>query len=414
MNILLVSSKFLPEYTGASYRIHNMYKRLRAGGADLTVSVVTSGIEQGGFARYELDGMQVHRLAPLSGLATSATGIVARGLNAMRVWTEAAIGMVALALKRPRPDLVHVFGTSGLCVAAIRWASRRRIPLVIELVTAEASPHQSLPGWRSAPVLGNSTLVICISTALAERCRALGLDASTWLRPNPVDTDRFLPALEARHDRRLRLLPFRPEARVIGMIAKFMPQKNQIFLLEALSRLSTDWHLVLAGPLVESGPNAARDQAYLAQIRRRCVELGLQERVLLVTQMVDAADYMPCFDVYALPNTNEGLATPMLEALAAGIPVVANANEPPFRQWLSSVSTGYLVPLDRDRWADAIQTAAAADPTASTANAAAIAAQCSHVRIDADFLTLIRALSVPDRQHPFDVAAVLAGKETRI
>lgn len=404
MRVLVVASKYLPEYTGASWRIHNTYCRLRAAGEDVTIEVLTSGLECPGGADYQIDGVAVRRIAPLARWGGPGEGMVRRLGRAIRAWCEALV--VAWTLRRKRPDLVHVFGTAPACAQAIRWARRRGLPLVVELVTAGASPHQSLPlSGHRPPDLRHRTAIICISDALMARCRALGLTANVWHRPNPVDVTRFHP--RPRAQARALLGDLGPEDQVIGMIAKFMPQKNQAFLLQVLAALPAEWKLVLAGPLVASGPNVARDRAYFAALEQQVGALGLTGRVRLMPEMVDAAALMPAFDVYALPNTQEGLGTPMLEALACAVPVVANDAEPPFRQWLDGRPWGRLAPLQPAAWAAAILAAATIPQDVRMAGAADIVRRCAAEAIDRRFLALLRALVALPPDAGLNIADVM-------
>ncbi|RME33287.1 MAG: glycosyltransferase, partial [Gammaproteobacteria bacterium] len=317
LRIALVTGKYPPEYSGAGLRSHNTYRRLLGEVPGLVVQVLCSGLERRRREDYRLDGIAVHRIR---GFMDPQSGRMAQ---AMSGWAEAL--QVLPWLERTRPDVVHVVGACAVTAAAIAWARLRRVPLLVELVNAGASPAQSLPLlhrlWR--PDLRRGTAIVAISEALAERCRELGLGELVWSRPNPVDTSRFHPDPDRRLELRRRLTPFTEEDIVLACVGKFMPLKNQGFLLDVLAQLPSAYKLVLAGPVVRHGPWKKRDQEYLERVRRKVRVLGMEGRVQLVTEFVPAEEYIRLADVYLLPSLSEGLGTPMLESLACGVPVVA-------------------------------------------------------------------------------------------
>ncbi|MFQ5953692.1 MAG: glycosyltransferase, partial [Kiloniellales bacterium] len=358
-------------------------------------------------ARYLHDGIAVRRIA--SRLATGGGG-VGRLRGVVKAYIEAAATWPEL--RRRDFDLVHVAGMSASTAAAIWWARATGTPLVIELVTRDASPAQGLPGLRRLihPNLVRRTAVVAISPALGRRCTRLGLERNVWVRPNPVDETRFFPDTQAKARLRAELTPFADADRVMCAVAKFMPQKNQIFLLDVLARLPARYKLVLAGPTVGGGPLMARDQAYLERLRRRIGELGLGERVAVRTDFVDIADHIKLADLYCMPNIAEGLGTPMLESLACGVPVIANRDEPAFRDWIRDGETGWCRPLDADAWAQAVLEVHTLSPARLQAAALNIRSVASTAAIDAGYRAILRATAALTPDAELDVAAALAGE----
>jgi glycosyltransferase involved in cell wall biosynthesis len=410
LNILLVGSKFLPEYAGAGLRIHNTYRRLQKQGAGLAWRVITGSTEYPGDETYVHDGIAVQRISSrLFPDWRNAGAVAARLQNAIRSWCEAA--RLCTRLRRSAYDVLHVFGSTAVTAAAIAWAAVLRKPLVVELVTTESAPWQTLPGLRIDGFLrrrlSRRTLIVAISAALAERCRSAGFDKNVWSRPNPIDGKRFFPAFERRAELRAQHTPFGQDDLVLCMIAKFMPQKNQIFLLDVLAKLPERFKLVLAGPMVTLGPLQDRDQAYVAELRRRISALGLEQRILVVPEFVEAHEFIQLSDVFMLPNRDEGLATPMLESLACGVPVVANANEAAFRQWVEHGSNGFLCPLDTEAWAAAVAEAVALPQDRLLAASRVVTDAASAERIDREFLRLVEAVAALPPDAELDVAAVL-------
>jgi glycosyltransferase involved in cell wall biosynthesis len=95
-----------------------------------------------------------------------------------------------------------------------------------------------------------------------------------------------------------------------------VPRKGHAVLMQALAALRSDqrWQLAIAG----GGPERAR----LETLRD---ELGVGARVHLLGHRNDVGDLLDAADVFAMPSLWEGLPLALLEAMAAGKPVVASA-----------------------------------------------------------------------------------------
>ena len=401
MRVLLAASKYLPEYTGAALRLHRLYAALCRQNPGWTVRVVCAGIEYETRADYEHEGVPVHRLRSRAPRATGRAG---------RLWRESLDAAEALRYLRRIPcDLVHTVGSGPVVAAAVHAARARATPLLVEMVTAGAVPDPPLPllGRFHRPDLHRGAAVVAISAPLAEAGRARGYERNVWHRPNPVDTERFYPDPQGRAALRAEVTPFAAGDAVIATVAKFMPPKNQMFLLDVLARLPSRFKLVLAGPRVTSGALAARDGAYLDALRARVRELGLGARVHVVPEFVQAELYIRCADVYAAPSAEEGLGTPVLEAQACAVPVVANAAVAAARPHVTEGVTGFLRPLDPAQWAQAVEAAAGLARDGFLLRAEEIARHHSFTATCDAYHRLLTALRDAGPAAALDVDAVL-------
>ena len=103
-------------------------------------------------------------------------------------------------------------------------------------------------------------------------------------------------------------------------VANVVPRKGLLVLVDALARLPRDrWQLTVVGSL-------EMDRAYVRRVRRRVARLGLQDSVRLMGAVAnrDVAAHLADSDVLVVPSSFEGLAIAYLEAMRAGVPVIAS------------------------------------------------------------------------------------------
>ena len=120
---------------------------------------------------------------------------------------------------------------------------------------------------------------------------------------------------------------------MLGSVARFDPVKRLDALVEAL-QLSNRRDVALL--LVGDGPEAAR-------LRRRVAAAGLGTRVVFASWLDDPARVYPLLDLYVAASTKEGLPLAVLEAMGAGLAVVAT-DVPGHRDVVAHGTTGLLVP----------------------------------------------------------------------
>lgn len=136
-------------------------------------------------------------------------------------------------------------------------------------------------------------------------------------------------------------------ARVVGCVAGLKPVKGHRHLLEAAAKVmkaDSRVHLVLAGD------GELRDE--IAAHARR---MGIGARTSLLGHREDSAQLAAAFDVAVLASLSEGLPNAVMEAMAAGAPVVATAvgGVP---ELIEDGKTGFLVPpADSEALAERIE-----------------------------------------------------------
>jgi len=183
------------------------------------------------------------------------------------------------------------------------------VPVVIcseRTMAMESEWRYRLNRWT----IGLVDRVTVVSAQVRDFCTAhIGLPAGKLvLIPNGVELP---PApLASRQEVRAELgLPL--NAPVAGAVSRLDPVKGVCFLIQALARLD-GVRLAIAG----DGPERAALEA-LAE------RLGVAGRVHWLGQRGDVQRLLPAFDLFVQPSLHEGLPNTVLEAMAAGLPVVA-------------------------------------------------------------------------------------------
>lgn len=268
------------------------------------------------------------------------------------------IGRVPLAARRLRqaisdfqPDFVHAHNPAMALITALARRGARRPPAA---VTVHGMPDGDYPAATRILRLARLPVVACgpgVARALADHGLPPVATVINAVSPPPPAADRAAICRELSVD---------PERRLVVAVGRLVEQKNHAMALAMLPALP-DAHLVVVG----DGPLAVA-------LKRRATALGVADRVTLAGVRSDARQIMGAADVVVLPSRWEGLPLVALEAMAAGVPLVATAVTG-IRELISDGRTGLLVePDDVAGMAEAVRRVLGEpDLAKSTANAAA-------------------------------------------
>lgn len=406
INVLVVSSKYLPEYAGSGLRARTTYKRLSEK-FPINFEVLTSSVTHNHSKIYFVDGHRVTRIAkkpfPLATdemrreVGWRLTEKLKHGCNYL---CEAILTWRYLISNIRKFDIIHIFGKNWVTSATISFAKIVKKPFIVELCNEVYTPHHFEPLLLRI-LLGTrfpkGTTIVCISEMLKQMCERHGYKSNVWYRPNPVDGTKFFIDTQNKMSFRKKYTPFGESDILLLSISKFRPSKNQIFLLDVLKRLPEKFKLVLAGPIVESGPLAKRDQDYLNKVKNRIEEYQLGPRINLEVRFITEVDeYFKMSDMFLFPTITEALGTPMLEAISCGIPVVANRIPGVTNSWIEDGKNGFISDLNPDEFAEKVIRATEINPAVLRQKREEILSSCSAKFIDEDYFGLIRSIAGGD------------------
>jgi len=134
---------------------------------------------------------------------------------------------------------------------------------------------------------------------------------------NRIDVDPLAASLLSREQAR-EALGIAQDAWIVGNVGRLHPDKDQATLLrgfaQALPNLPADSQLVILG------------KGRLEQdLKELAMELGIGRQVLLLGQVPQASRYFRAFDAFALSSDHEPFGMVLLEAMVAGVPLIATS-----------------------------------------------------------------------------------------
>ena len=213
--------------------------------------------------------------------------------------------------KKEKPDVLHLNSSKAGALGALAarltgvkkiiytshgWAFRERRP-------APARATIWLVSWLTALLCSD---IICVSDSELRATQGMPFCAKKAVRIyNGIDLDMHFGSGDVIR------AAFPAGVKIVGTIGELTKNKNQIALVE---QAKNDPSLYVA--IVGEG----EDRTMLEQ---KIKEYGLESRVKLFGFM-PAVEVLKGFDVFALPSIKEGLSYVVLEARAAGLPIVAN------------------------------------------------------------------------------------------
>jgi glycosyltransferase involved in cell wall biosynthesis len=225
-------------------------------------------------------------------------------------------------LIRERPAIVHTHTSKAGLLG--RWAARLAgVPIIIH------TPHGHVFYGHFGPVLSRFFLLLeKITSRLTHRLVALtegeGNDyielsvcrADRLLTIHSgVDIDRYVAA-KVDVKEKMRSLGLSPNGLVVGTVGWLLPIKGPMVLLKAMADV---WQTHPQIRLFYVGKGELE-----AGLRTEALRMGLSDRVTFLGWRDDIPEIMQILDVFVLPSLNEGMGRVLVEAMAAGKPVVAS------------------------------------------------------------------------------------------
>jgi glycosyltransferase involved in cell wall biosynthesis len=247
---------------------------------------------------------------------------------------------VACYMDEAEIDVVHSILPSAYLIAAMANTLTKQRPLAMSRVSQNWYQRDvRLFGMIERYWLHHRVeIAIANSQAVLNELRAEGIpDQKLILLRNGIDAAKFadtMPDAQKARDR----LAVPPDALVFSCVGNLYERKGHADLLQALhllkDRLPPNWLLFAAGRDVDGN---------LAKLRHMAGELGLSAHVRLLGERRDIPVVLSAADIHVSPSWYESFPNNILEAMCAGLPVVATAVGGVAEQVADGL-TGILVP----------------------------------------------------------------------
>lgn len=314
MRIALFTETFLPKVDGIVTRLSHTVEHLERNGDRVLVVAPEGGITQYKGARvYGVSGFPLP-LYPELKLALPRPSI-------------------GHALEEFQPDVIHVVNPAVLGLAGLYYAKMLKLPLI-------ASYHTHLPQYLQHYGLGmlegllwellktghnQAQINLCTSTAMMQELTNHGIErVELWQRG--VDTELFHPDL-ASPQMRFHLSQGHPESPLLLYVGRLSAEK-EIERIKLILEAIPEARLALVG----DGPHRQALEKHFAATATNFV--GYLTGVELGSAFASA-------DAFIFPSRTETLGLVLLEAMAAGCPVVA-ASSGGIPDIVTSGVNGYL------------------------------------------------------------------------
>jgi len=212
-------------------------------------------------------------------------------------------------IREVKPDLVHCHSSKAGLIGRMA-ASAEKVPVVFT-VHGWAFEHGISAPWRLTGLLSEhfaarvcrNQHVITVAEAdriLAMRKKVQPADRMTTIHNGIADTDE-------------RADPAHGDPPTLIMVARFFDQKDHNTLLRALKGIDAPYRMLLVG----DGPR-------LEEVTSLVADLGLTDRVELLGNRRDVPTLLAGSHAFVLSSLWEGFPISILEAMRAGLPVVAS------------------------------------------------------------------------------------------
>ncbi len=294
LRIAIITETFLPKIDGIVTRLCQTIRYLHAFGHAVLV-VAPRGVQ-------EFEGVPVHGV---SGFA-------------FPLYPELKLAIprpsLSKALEQFGPDLIHAVNPAVLGIAGFSYSASHRIPLIVSYHTHlpkylqyyRLGRLEGLMWWGMRQGYNRADLTLATSQAMQTELGKQGIRrVQVWRRG--VDTARFHPA-RASKEMRVRLTQGRPDDKLLLYVGRLSAEKEIERFRDVLSALP-GVRLALVG----DGPHRAALEKHFA---------GTPTHFAGFLRGDELATAFASGDAFFLPSRTETLGLVLLEAMAAGCPVV--------------------------------------------------------------------------------------------
>jgi glycosyltransferase involved in cell wall biosynthesis len=357
--------------------IHRVIARLNVGGPAMHVVNATRALNEGPWRTRLIAGSvpptegDMSYYAAERGVEPTILPEMSREISVLDDF-RALVALWRL-FRRERPTVVHTHtakaGTLGRLAAILAG-----VPVRVHTFHGHVLGGGYFSRWKTRLFLeierqlarGTTRLVVLTQRQAREMSEALRVAprAKFEVIPLGLELDRFgaVDRSEQARRRARAALGIPEQAKTVGIVGRLVPIKNHEGFLQAIAADAR-----LLGIVVGSGEREVDLKALAGR-------LGVSDRLLWLGWRRDLPEVYAALDALALPSHDEGTPVAVLEALAAGLPVVAR-DVGGVGEVLADVGAGTVLPRDAgpEAWSRAMVAAVEARPLARQVRDAVVA-----------------------------------------
>lgn len=302
-------------------------------GAEKQLTLLATGLPRD---QFEIRVVVLTRSGPYAE-QLAAAGIPIDLLHKRFKFDPVTIWKLRSLIRSWKPDLIHTWlfagNTYGRLVAGGSFG-----PPVIVSERCVDSWKARWQLWLDRKLVGRTAKLVGNSQSVIDFYRQFGYDDARLqmicnglpLDPGPA------PPHPQREELRRQWSDNHEHPFIVGFIGRLAPQKridDLIWAIELLKSARDNVYLVVVG----AGPLEAK-------LRDFADYFGLQKRVTFLGHRHDARELLSCFDAFGLASDFEGQSNSLMEAMGAGLPVLAT-DIPPNRELVTHDETGIIFPV---------------------------------------------------------------------
>lgn len=326
-NVLFMGSS---KNVGLTFNLTRLAIALKKIGSEIIVVAEPKEEEKGLFRELKRNQMKYHTVCGLDKLSVKNTIIAAR-----------TIGEI---IDQNNVNVIHTQGIRHLIVAflGLKLFSRRRDTAIVTTI------HSTFAGTRGENLILLvesfwlnicADLVIAVADTVAAKLLNIGVFKNKIATiHNGVDLDMLDRSMRTRGNSALVPCDLKSSSCIVlGYFARLDSRKGHKYLIEALAQDSKEFpniKLLIAG----DGPLSN-------ELKKQSRNLGMEKKVLFVGQVDHKRvfQFLNMIDIYVFPSLAELFPFAILEAMAAGKPIVAT-NVGGVSEAVMDGVNGYLVP----------------------------------------------------------------------
>ena len=295
-----------------SIKLMHIVLSLNTGGLERVVINLLKGMDQNVYNLYlcclEEPGILIHEAEKI--------GVKVLTLNKKKAGIDyKSIFNLAKALKEYKIDIVHTHNPGSHFYGAIA-GKIAKVPVIIN------TKHGRNPSYSRWNLIQKKLLSYITDkiVAVSEDARKMAIEiekiphrkVTTIL--NCIDIDKY----NVKVDKELKRqeLGISKDDFVIGIVARLSPEKDHNTLLDAfrhvLDKSGQNVKLVIVG-----------DGILKEELKQKSRILSITDNTIFLGERHDVPELLATFDLFVLPSLTEGISLTLLEAMSAGLPIVA-------------------------------------------------------------------------------------------